>query len=149
MLATAYNPTLGPHGALIPSSYVIVINGDAAGSIAVEMQRDVYSRSAELGYWLGEAYWGQGVMGKVVPAFVAWVWTRVPGLERINAETRADNEASMRVLGKAGFVREGRRERAVWKLGRFWDVVFWGLVRSRGDGGEDGVDGEGDGKEVR
>ena len=44
----------------------IAVNGRAAGSISVSRKDDVYEKSAELGYWLAEDYWGRGIMAEAV-----------------------------------------------------------------------------------
>ena len=44
----------------------IVVDGQAVGSVALTRGTDVCRRSAELGYWLGRAFWGRGIMTKAV-----------------------------------------------------------------------------------
>lgn len=58
--------------------------------------------AAELGYWLARPYWGNGLMSEAVRAILRASWRR-PGLECITAVHMADNEASARLLLKAGF----------------------------------------------
>lgn len=82
-------------------------DGRAVGSIGVFVGADVYSKSAELGYWLAEEYWGRGMMTQAVREICAEAFRRF-GLARIYAEPFARNTGSRRVLEKAGFVLEGR-----------------------------------------
>ena len=84
--------------------------------------------SAELGYWLGEPYWGRGVMTEAVRAFTDWSFARF-ALHRIYAVPYATNPASARVLEKAGFTCEGRMRRSVIKLGQVLDQLLYADVR--------------------
>ena len=84
----------------------IAVNGRAAGSISVARKDDVYEKSAELGYWLAEDYWGRGIMAEAVRQICREAFDRFDIL-RIFAEPFAENLGSRRVLEKAGFVCEG------------------------------------------
>jgi len=119
----------GSQGQSHPTNFAITVDDQAVGGIGLDFQTDVYFRTAEIGYWLGEAYWGQGIMTVVVRAFVGWAWETFGILVRISAETVEGNAGSARVLEKAGFEREGRREDMVWKNGRIRAVVMWGALR--------------------
>lgn len=60
----------------------------------------------ELGYWLGEPYWGRGIMSEAVKGLVeAAFGTRL--FPRIRARALASNAGSLNVLTKAGFIRTG------------------------------------------
>ncbi|NIR77506.1 MAG: GNAT family N-acetyltransferase, partial [Gemmatimonadetes bacterium] len=76
--------------------------GEAAGGIGISPGRDVERVSAEVGYWLGRAHWGRGIMTEVVRRFTAWAIERFE-LTRIFALPYARNRASARVLEKAGY----------------------------------------------
>jgi ribosomal-protein-alanine N-acetyltransferase len=84
--------------------------------------------SAELGYWLGETYWGRGVMTEAVRAFTDWGIATF-SLTRIYALPYATNLASVRVLEKAGFVYEGRLRRSAIKRGQVLDQLVYADVR--------------------
>lgn len=116
----------------IPTHYTIAIADQAVGAIGLEFgdTADVYARCAELGYWLSQDYWGQGIMRAVVPAFVEWSWRTFGILVRLNAEVDTGNVGSMRCLERAGLKVEGRREKAVLKNGVLRDVVLMGMVRA-------------------
>ncbi|MCJ1438698.1 hypothetical protein MMC27_008088 [Xylographa pallens] len=121
-------------GARLSASYALVHTSAhghdlAVGSIALVMRSDVARRTAELGYWLAEEWWGKGVMSEAVAAFCAWVWEAFPGLVRIYSEVYEWNAKSGRVLEKAGFRFEGRARGACWKDGRVGDVLLFGLLR--------------------
>lgn len=106
----------------------IEIGGEAAGSIGVFRQDNVYRKSAELGYWLGEPFWGKGVMSAAVSemcalAFGAW------DIVRIFAEPFAGNAASRGVLEKAGFALEGILKRSVFKNGSITDSCIYAVTK--------------------
>ena len=121
----------GSQGPKLPTDYTITVDGEAVGSIGLDFGDawDIYFRTAEIGYWLGEAHWGKGVMGVVVPASVEWSWRTFGVLVRLNAEVNTGNVGSRRTLEKAGFQVEGERKWAFVKNGVLGDVVFMGMVR--------------------
>lgn len=106
----------------------IVIDEKAAGSIGVFVKDDVYEKSAELGYWLAEPYWGQGVMTEAVRQLCREAFGRFDVL-RIFAEPFADNLGSRRVLEKAGFTCEGTMRNGVFKNGRVHSYCMYALLR--------------------
>jgi RimJ/RimL family protein N-acetyltransferase len=110
------------------TSFAIEVDGEAAGGISLKLQGDVERTSAELGYWLGEACWGRGVMTEAVRAVTDWAFQTFP-LTRIFAVPYAHNLASHRVLEKAGFVCEARLRRSAIKLGEVLDQLVYADVR--------------------
>ncbi|MGH8638421.1 MAG: GNAT family N-acetyltransferase, partial [Burkholderiales bacterium] len=85
------------------STLAIEIDGEAAGAIGFIIGADVERYSAEIGYWLGEACWGRGVMTEALVLVTDALFTR-HHLLRLFALPFADNAASARVLEKAGYV---------------------------------------------
>ena len=65
-------------------------------------------QGVEIGYWIGRPYWGRGYATAAVELLVEEARRR--GLERLYAEVFAENPASMRVLEKAGFARDGEAD---------------------------------------
>lgn len=84
---------------------------------------------ADMGYELSPTHWGRGFATEAVRALVGWGFGEWEGLERIHAHCIAENEASARVLRKAGLREEARLRDHQWFKGRFWDVVFFGMMR--------------------
>ena len=84
--------------------------------------------SAELGYWLGEPYWGRGVMTEAVVAVTTYGLEQL-GLVRIFATPFEWNLASCRVLEKGGYTLEGRHQKAVTKDGQTIDELMYAVVR--------------------
>ena len=106
----------------------IEVAGEIVGVIGVLFRRDIERCSAELGYWLGQPFWGRGVMAAAIRSFTAWAMPRF-ALTRVYAEVFAANPASARVLEKAGFARIGLLRRAAIKHGVHHDYVLYDLVR--------------------
>ena len=106
----------------------IVVDGTAAGGISVTAGTDVYRRDAELGYWLGEPFWGRGIMTEAVRRICREAFSRLD-IVRIHAAVYARNGASCRVLEKAGFTREGILRQSVYKNGEVLDACLYALLR--------------------
>ncbi len=106
----------------------IVSEGAAVGGISVTRGRDVYRRSAEIGYWLAPAYWGRGIMTEAVRRICAYTFAETD-IVRIYAEVFSPNTASQRVLEKCGFGKEGVKRRSVFKNGEFFDSVVYALLK--------------------
>jgi [ribosomal protein S5]-alanine N-acetyltransferase len=118
-IATAEAPT---------TRWAIEIDGAVAGGIGVMRLGDVERVSAEIGYWLGEPYWGRGVMTEVVRAVTDHAFATF-ALTRIYAVPLATNVASHRVLEKAGYALEGRMRRSAIKHGEVVDQLLYADVR--------------------
>ena len=108
--------------------FAIVVDGAAAGAVGLHLKKDIRRRSAEIGYWLGEEFWGRGIVTEVVRALTADAFERFD-LSRVYAGAFEWNEASMRVLEKAGYAREARLRKAVTKDGRTIDLLLFATVR--------------------
>lgn len=109
-------------------SFCIEVEGKAAGAIGLHPKTDVHRRTAELGYWLAEPFWGRGIATAAVRAFVANGFGSLP-LDRIFAEVNSNNLASARVLEKAGFEYEGRLRKNVIKDGQVLDSLLYASLR--------------------
>lgn len=110
------------------TAWAIEVEGEAAGSIGLQLQEDVERVSAELGYWLGEPFWGRGVTTDAVRAVTADAFDRF-SLTRVFAMPFADNPGSIRVLEKAGFALEGRLPKSAIKNGVIRDQLLYGAYR--------------------
>ena len=106
----------------------IDVGGQAVGTISLTVGRDVYRKSGELGYWLGEDFWGRGIMTAAVQRICQEGFERFD-LVRIYAQPYAYNTASRRVLEKAGFTLEGVMRRGVYKNGQVQDYCMYALLR--------------------
>jgi [ribosomal protein S5]-alanine N-acetyltransferase len=111
-----------------PTSFAIADRSGVIGGIGIILQSDIHRRSAEIGYWLGEEYWGRGIVTAAVRAFVPFAMQKFD-LLRIFANVFASNPASMRVLEKVGFVHEGTLRQAAFKNGRVIDEILYAITR--------------------
>jgi [ribosomal protein S5]-alanine N-acetyltransferase len=113
------------------SIYAIVLRGEAVGGIGVHPRKDVERHSAEIGYWLGEDFWGRGIVTAAARKLSHHALQQ-PDIFRIFAVVFASNPASARVLAKAGFMREGVMSRAVLKDGVLIDAALYAITRDPG-----------------
>lgn len=102
----------------------IEIDDEAVGGIGVHPLTDVYKKTAEIGYWLAEPYWGKGIVTAAVKAVVPLAFERFD-IVRLQAGVYSTNPASMRVLEKAGFEREAVHRKAIFKNGETLDEVVF------------------------
>ena len=115
-------------GARPETSFAIEVDGAAVGGIGFRIQRDVERIGAELGYWIGETYWGRGIATAAVRA-VAEHAMATHDLVRVFALPFAHNRASARVLEKAGFVLEGVLRSSALKDGQILDQLLYARIR--------------------
>ena len=108
-----------------PQILAIDLNGEAIGSIGLHPQEDVFRFNCELGYWLAEPYWGKGYTTQAVLLMLDYARKNFP-FRRIFARPYGHNEASQKVLEKAGFKLEAKFEKTVFKNGRFEDEWVYG-----------------------
>jgi RimJ/RimL family protein N-acetyltransferase len=114
-------------GAQPVTNFAIAVRDEAAGGIGIILGQDVYARTAELGYWLGQPFWGRGIMTEAVGAFTEYAFAHF-ALHRIAARVFEWNPASARVLEKCGYRLEGRCRRAVTKDGRTMDELLYAVL---------------------
>ena len=91
--------------------FAVVIDDEPVGGVGLALGSDIERVSAEVGYWIGEAFWGRGIATAALRGIVPWAMRRF-GLTRLYATTFASHHASRRVLEKAGFTLEGILRRA-------------------------------------
>jgi [ribosomal protein S5]-alanine N-acetyltransferase len=111
-----------------PYYFAIEVGGEAVGSVGVEPGQDIYRRTAELGYWIGEAYWGRGLVTQAVRQVTEHAFPAFD-LTRIFARPFARNLASARVLEKAGYALESVARHSAVKGGEVLDQRIY--VRTR------------------
>lgn len=112
-----------------PQNFAIDLDGEAIGGVGLDRRQDVFSGTAEIGYWVSEAYWGRGIATAAATFIADYGFGSFP-IERLQAGVFAGNQASMRVLEKAGFTFEGCLRRAVKKEGRSLDLMMYARLRS-------------------
>lgn len=103
-----------------PHSFAIEVEGKAVGGIGILLKDDIYKKNAEIGYWLGENYWGQGIISAAINEIVDFTFGK-HDVNRIFAGVFEYNIASMRVLEKASFEKEAILKQSLYKEGAFFD----------------------------
>jgi ribosomal-protein-alanine N-acetyltransferase len=98
----------------IVTTFCIEADGELAGSIGFTLKEDVYRKSAEIGYFIGENFWDQGIATEAIRQLVSYIEKNFD-LVRIYAEVFEYNKASMKVLEKNGFYLESIRKKAAIK----------------------------------
>lgn len=111
-----------------PTVWAIEVNGEAVGGIGIELHTDIERVSAEIGYWLGEQVWGGGIATEALRAVTAEAFARYD-LTRIYAVPFADHHASIRVLEKAGYVKEGIMRQSAIKDGKVRDQALYAIYK--------------------
>ena len=106
----------------------IDINGQAVGGIGISLKQDIMKKNAELGYWLSEDYWGQGIITKAISEIVKLGFDTFD-IDRIYATPFETNYTSHRVLEKTGFTLEARFEKTVIKNGELLDELVYAIRR--------------------
>jgi [ribosomal protein S5]-alanine N-acetyltransferase len=102
-------------------------SGQVLGSCLL-FRFDEGSARAELGYVLGRAHWGRGLMFEALQALLAQAYGSL-GLRRIEAEVNPANTASARLLERLGFTCEGLLRKRWVAKGATYDVNVYGLLR--------------------
>lgn len=119
-----------PHKNLV---FAVCYDGNVAGNVGAFRQDNIHCRTAELGYYVAEAYWGRGIATEAVRLLCAHVFGSTDIL-RIFAEPFADNAASCRVLEKAGFQYEGTMRSNAVKCGRVRDMKLYARIKEESHG---------------
>jgi ribosomal-protein-alanine N-acetyltransferase len=109
--------------------FAIVVNGEAVGSIGVHPQLDFYCKNAEMGYWISEAFWGQGIVPEAIKLMVDYGF-KTFDITRIYARTFDTNIKSQRVLEKTGFTLEAELKETFYKNGTVYDEMIYGIRKN-------------------
>ncbi len=109
-------------------TWAITVSGEVAGNIGVFPKDNVHRFTAEIGYYIGERFWGKGICTQAVKAACEWVFQNTD-IIRIFAEPYSFNAASCRVLEKAGFSLEGVLRKNAIKNGEIADCKMYALIK--------------------
>jgi len=112
------------------TNFAIATAEEAIGGIGLRLLDGLFRNSAELGYWLGEPYWGRGIATAAVSRMVDFGFVDLD-LVRLQALVFARNPLSAHVLEKVGFKLEGRMVKGVFKDGENIDALIYALVRDQ------------------
>ena len=119
-----------PCGARWGLNFAIAVNDKVAGGIGLLPGTDVNRVQAEIGYWLGEEYWGRGIATEAVRGLTRHGFDTLE-LNRLFATPFAGNAASCRVLEKAGYRYEGRMIGCAIKEGRILDQFLYAVMLAK------------------
>lgn len=111
-------------------AFAIVVNDIVVGSIGVFRCDNIHSLTAEMGYYIGEPYWGKGLGTSAVKQICKFIFEHT-NIIRIFAEPFAYNIASCRVLEKAGFQLEGILHSNAIKNGKILDMKMYALIKDK------------------
>ena len=117
------------------TAFAVTVDDLPVGSIGAVLGADVERCSAEVGYWLGESYWGRGIATRALVGSTRYAFAAYE-VERLFAVSLAANTASCRVLEKAGYRLEGRMRGSAVKDGVVQDQLLYDSLR--GDGARRG-----------
>ena len=109
-------------------NFAITINDEVIGGIGMEPRQDVYRKTAIIGYWLSEHLWGRGIMPEAVRLVTDYAFKRLDFI-RLQASVYSKNPASMRVLEKADYIKEGIMRNAVIKNGEVMDEHLYAILK--------------------
>ena len=101
-----------------------------AGAIGAERGKDELRTNMELGFWVGEPFWGKGIATEAVKLYTAYIFEKFD-IERIYAQVYDFNGESMNVLEKAGYIPEAILKKGFIKRGTVGDIFQY--VRVRGE----------------
>jgi RimJ/RimL family protein N-acetyltransferase len=110
-------------------TFAIDLNENLVGCIGLVPQNDIYRLSAEIGYWIGEPYWGFGIATQAVRLIVDYGFKKL-NLIRIFTGVFDYNVPSQRVLEKAGFKKEGVFEKSIIKNGQIHDEYRYSIINN-------------------
>ena len=106
----------------------IEVDGLCVGCIGVIPGEFEYSRSGEIGYWLSQQYWGQGIITQAIELITKEVFEST-NLNRIHAAVFAGNVGSMSALLKNGFNNEAILKKAIYKNGHYFDSHLFSVLK--------------------
>jgi len=109
-------------------NFAITIDDQVVGGIGLELREDVYRKTALLGYWLSEELWGKGIVTEAVKLMTQYAFDHLD-IIRIQAGVLDKNPASMRVLEKAGYTKEGVLRNAAIKRGDIMDEHVYAILK--------------------
>jgi RimJ/RimL family protein N-acetyltransferase len=112
----------------IETNFVIANEKELIGAIGINLQDDVNRFSAEIGYWLGEPFWGNGITTEALKIFTEFAFKNF-SLNRIYANVFEGNDVSERVLVKAGYRKEATLTKAVFKEAKFLDQYIYAVLK--------------------
>jgi [ribosomal protein S5]-alanine N-acetyltransferase len=110
-------------------NFAIICDGAITGNIGLVTKENIYRKNLEIGYFIGEKFWGRGIATRAIMAVTDYAFTTFD-IERVYAEVFAGNIASCRALEKAGFSLEARLKNYIFKNGVLLDGCIYSTLRT-------------------
>jgi RimJ/RimL family protein N-acetyltransferase len=110
-------------------TFAIDVHGEAVGGVGFRRQTDLSTKTAAIGYWLGETFWGQGLARKALQLATKHAFEHYD-FERLQAGVLSWNPRSARVLEKCGYTLEGTLRRNIFKDGKVCDRLMYARLRA-------------------
>ena len=92
----------------------------------MHLQADILKKNAEIGYWIGEEYWGKGVMKEAIKKMVDYGFGHLD-IVRIFARIYGNNIPSQKVIEKSHFKLEAKFEKTIFKNNEFLDELIYAI----------------------
>ena len=109
------------------SFFAIEFEGEYVGNISLTPCENVYRKTAEIGYFIGEPYWNKGIATAAVNLITEFGFKEL-GFARIHTGVYEYNPASQKVLEKCGYVKEGVFKKSIFKMNQLWDEVRYAKI---------------------
>ena len=107
---------------------VIEWEGQFVGSVGTTAASGWRSHIAEIGYWLGEPFWGKGIASQALDQMTKIAFTELE-FQKLQASVLKPNVGSMKVLEKCGYILEGEMAREVCRDGIFYDTSVYSKLK--------------------
>ena len=111
-------------------TFKITKNNEFIGVITISPQKGIYHKNAEIGYWIAESFWGQGIGTQAVNLVVEYGFHTFSEIGKIIAKVFDTNVGSMRILEKNGFKKEAIIKKEAFKANEFIDIHYFYIFRN-------------------
>ena len=111
-----------------PRYFAIIIDDQIVGSIGIVSKTNIYRKNFEIGFFLSENMWGQGIMTRAIKATISYAFSNFD-IVRIYAEVFSDNLGSCKALEKAGLKPEAILRQSIIKNGIIKDSCIYSVLR--------------------
>ncbi len=112
------------------TEFAIDVNGEAIGAAGLLLKDDIYKGNGEIGYWIGQDYWGKGFGTWVVKELTRIAFNEFK-LRRVYAKVFENNIASVRILEKNGFVKEATLKSVIVKDGKYLTLNIFSILNPK------------------
>ncbi|HHH54593.1 MAG TPA: GNAT family N-acetyltransferase [Bacteroidetes bacterium] len=112
------------------SIFAIEYKGKLAGSFGYIFHKDIWKKNIELGYWLAQDYWGQGIMTNVVKNMIDFAFQNFD-INRVIAKVFGSNYGSRKVCEKAGMIKEAVLKNSIYKNGKYFNEIIYSIQKNQ------------------